>query len=101
MRMNFPGAESCAVGSGDGNVVEFCIERLSGLAKFANFIFGERASGGVKRTARQVDCADGAQDQVEDDSEEEPAGAARHRHSLMEGTGFGVGWFQGNAILWR
>jgi hypothetical protein len=60
--MNFPGAESCAVGSDDGDVVEICVGRLSGLAKFSSFIFCEWASGWVETAIGQGDAAYGAKD---------------------------------------
>src|ERR1700758_1201309 len=93
-RTNFPSAKSCAVGGGEGNVGKFGFERSSGLAKFGNLIFDERASGRMKRAVSEVDAADCAENQVKDDSEEEPAGETQHGHSLMEATGFGVGRFQ-------
>ena len=62
MRIHFPGAESCAVGSCDGDVVEICFGRLSGLAKFGGVTFGEWASGWVESGVGQVDSAYGAED---------------------------------------
>ncbi|SRR5579864_5540419 len=48
MRIHFPCAQSCAVGSCDGDVVEISFGRLSRLAKFGGFSFGEWASGWVE-----------------------------------------------------
>src|SRR5579864_1931291 len=62
MRIHFPGAESCAVGGCDGDVVEICFGRLSGLAKFGGFSFCERASDWVESGIGQLDAAYGAED---------------------------------------
>jgi len=62
MRIHFPGAESCAIGSCDGNVVEICFGRLSRLAKFGGFSFGEWPSGWVECGVGQVDATNGAED---------------------------------------
>jgi hypothetical protein len=93
MRMDFPGAESSAVGSDDGDVLEIGVGRLSGLAKFRSFGFCEWASRWVEGGIGQVDAAEGAEGEVKEYGEEKPTGAARDGHGLREGTEVGIGMF--------
>jgi len=66
MGMDDPGAERDAVGRGDGHVGEFGVEGVCGLAKFGGFVFGERAAGGVQRAVGEVDAADSAEGEIQE-----------------------------------
>ena len=94
-----PGAEDDVVWGRDGVVGEIGVEGLRRLADCGDFIFGERAAGGMEGAVGQVDAAEGAESQVEEESEDSVTDEARSGHGLRDGTG---GWgvrFQARAEL--
>ena len=61
VRVDGPGAEDDVVWGRDGVVAEIGVEGLRRLADCGDFIFGERAAGGMEGAVGQVDAAEGAE----------------------------------------
>jgi hypothetical protein len=64
--MDEPGAQRCVVEGGDGDVGEVGVEGAGFVADCGDFVFGERAAGGVQGGVGEGDAADGAEGEVED-----------------------------------
>jgi len=64
--MDRPGAKGDVVGSGDGGVGEVGVESVGGIAHGGGVIFGEQAAAGVERAVGEVDAADGAETEIQE-----------------------------------
>jgi len=83
-----------------GVVMEVSVRSASGVGGVAHggeVVFGERAAGGMESGVGEVDAADGAEGQVEEDGEESVTGAAGQGHGLRDCTGVGSARFRGIA----
>lgn len=96
MGMDDPGAENCAVGSGDRCVAEFGVEGTSGLASGGNLVVGERAARGMESSVGYEDASDRADGQIQRGNQGEPAIAAGGAHGLLDWYGGSGGMVPGN-----
>ncbi|SPE28483.1 hypothetical protein SBA2_40046 [Acidobacteriia bacterium SbA2] len=97
--MDGPGAEGDVVGCRDGCVGEVGVEGVGGVAHGRGVVFGEWASRGVERAVGEVDAADGAEGEVEEDGEESVTSATGQGHGLRDCTGMEERRFRGKENL--
>jgi hypothetical protein len=75
-----PGAQYRPVGRGDGRVVQVGVECVSGFADGGDFFFGEWTAGGTEDSVGEIDAADDAESEIQEQREEKVATSTRGAH---------------------